>query len=107
MTEITNEHNGHQITIGDKTQMLFKVEGPLINETFHEYFAARVKIDDSVAKHEAQTRRRIAISVLDEKGRPQTVTGIHAANGNVLGLPKGERYGDPYYHAYPVVAHRS
>ena len=102
MTEIINEHNGHRITISDETRMLFKVSGPLINETFCEYAAARVKIDDSVAKREAPPQRRISVAVLDEKGRPQTVTGIHAANGNVLGLPKGEGYTYPDY--YPNVA---
>ena len=103
MTEITNEHNGHRITISDETRMLFEVSGPLINETFCEYSAARVKIDDAAGKHEAQTRRRISVAVLDEKGRPQTVTGVHAAKGNVLGLQKDlQRYGYPDY--YPNVA---
>jgi hypothetical protein len=100
MTEITKEYKEHEISINDLNMRHFKVTGPLVEGIFYEYDKATAKIDDATAAHEAQSRKRISVVVLDERGDKQTITGIHASTGRVLGL-KTERFGNAGF--YPDV----
>jgi len=105
MTEISKEYNGHTITINDDSTMRFRVQGPIVETWCDRYLEAQTIIDAAVAEHEAQKRRRIAIKVLNETGDECTVTGVHASNGNVLGLAKNDRFGlyANYYPALPWI----
>lgn len=102
--EICEEYKDHTIKIGSETRMRFRVQGPLINSWFDAFDAATREIDEAIRKHEAQTRKRIAVRVLDEHGRHATVTGIHAGNGDILGLPNKGFSGVTFYPDVPWIA---
>ena len=93
--KIVHEYCGHTITISDDTRMSFSVSGPLFQDQwFGSYVEARTAIEEAVKADEAQNRRQITLSVLDEQGDRRTVTGVHAGHGAVLGM-KGGRHFSP------------
>lgn len=102
--KITKEYNGHTITL-DAEQMRFRVSGPLINEWFSAFRDCRQKIDEAASKHEAQTRKRISLPVLLENGERVKLTGIHAGNGSILGLPGSSGFSSQsFYPDVPWIA---
>jgi len=80
----TITYRNHVIEIGEETAWRFLARGPLVNTWKDDYLAATTAIDAAIKAHEAQTRCKIAVQVLDGKGNPQTVRGIHAGNGSIL-----------------------
>jgi len=88
--KLTN-YQGHEITTRGPSWR-FQVQGPLVTTWFDSYEAAKAAIETARVKDEAQKRRRLAIAVIDSNGAPATLTGIHAGNGKLLGVPNGECY---------------
>lgn len=84
------EFQGHKITVTEDLE--FRVDGPLFNgetrygKTFESASAARTAIQDLMKRHEAQERVKLSIPVISERGKPLTITGVHARNYNALGL---------------------
>jgi hypothetical protein len=79
------EYAGHTITVSN--DMTFTVAGPHVNNNYIDSArAAREMIDKAVANANKQARARLAITVISYNGEEQTVRGLHAGHGTVLGV---------------------
>jgi hypothetical protein len=85
------EYKGHTIAV--REDLSFMVAGPHVNQYFQRAFDAREAIDQAVTNAAKQSRTKISIPVLSEKGRNEIVHGLHAGHGKVLGT-EGDFY--PY-----------
>jgi hypothetical protein len=85
------EYKGHTIAV--REDLSFMVAGPHVNQYFQRAFDAREAVDEAVANAAKQSRTKISISVLSEKGRNEIVHGLHAGHGKVLGT-EGDFYPD-------------
>lgn len=102
--KITWMYEGHTITI-DAEHKRFRIDGPLIKEWVGSFDSAKQQIDEALKKHEAQTRKRVSLPVLTETGERVKLTGIHAGNGSILGLPGSGGYSTPdFYPDVPWIA---
>lgn len=94
-------YDGCTITLND----FFKfVVDKIENRSFASYEEATNAIDNQRKSKEATNRRKISVKVLDDKGNPHELTGIHAGNGNLVLKPPIGGYRTSSYLDLPVIA---
>ena len=83
------EHQGHAVELSEAGQFVW-------NERKYDTATAVREAIDRHERHKVITaKKKLALPVINKKGRALAITGVHAGNGNLLMNPKpGDGYDD-------------
>jgi hypothetical protein len=75
-----------------------------VHELDDREFASARDAKDAIEKVKTRKAKsvKLALTIVDDKGRESIITGIHASNGNKLVQPKNEERNPNYYPRQPV-----
>lgn len=85
---MTTTHKYHDVEFEIDENFRFSV--PALGKSFPSYAEMQTAVDNAAKVLELSKREKLALKCVNDKGKPVTVTGVHAGHGTLTTVPKNE-----------------